>query len=542
MSFASAPIIAAVFSVAAAVVPAGAPAGQRAHALPLSADTIRCVVHASVDGLRGDAVVRLGPAAAPNLWRLRLEGAFTENARCDFDYSITLPNHACQLTGRPVLGVEGHGVTFNTDDPRTLAEVHGSYVAGAFDVVHDRGLRTACFAGKSKFGIFDRSWSGTTGAPDTVGTDDGRDKIDLYLYNADSAVLTDVLLDAMSETPFAYAFIHFPDPDAAGHAYGWESKPYFDAVMRVDGFIGEILDMLETDPRCAGHARLVVAVDHGGENTDHSTPTNPRNYTIPLYVWGTGVSAGADLYALNPASRLDPESGRPTYGDAPQPIRNGEAGNLCLAFLGLPAIPGSTIGALQDLAVAPPGGLPRVAIASPPGGAAYEYPDDVAVEAVADGGGEAVDRVEFYGDNAPLGFDATSPYEYVWTDPPLGSHRITARAMRSDGAAAAASVEVLVVSTTAVPEDHSSLPAPPLLYPNPTSGVSRLSFVLAASEDVSLDLFDAGGRRVERMWRGRLGEGRHELPLNARSKPPGLYLFRLSAGNEGRSGKLMIVR
>lgn len=544
MSLASAPFIAALLSVAAAVAPVDAPPDASAGACRAAAfpDTMFCVVHASIDGLRADAVARLGPSAAPNLWRLRIEGAFTENARTDVDYTVTLPNHACQLTGRPVLGADGHGVTFNTDDPRTLAEVHGSYVAGAFDVAHDRGLRTACFAGKTKFAIFDRSWNETNGAPDTVGADDGRDKIDLYLYSADSALLTAALLDAMAEDPCRYAFIHFGDPDAAGHAYGWESKPYFDAVMRVDGFVGEILDLLESDARFAGRSRLVVAVDHGGEGTDHSTATDPDNYAIPLYVWGAGVSAGADLYALNSPGRLDPQTDRPPYDASPQPIRNGEAGNVCLAALGLPSIPGSSIGSWQDLAVTPPDGVPAVSIACPADGAVSAYPGDVAVQALADGGAAGIARVEFFGDNLPLGFDETSPYETVWFDPPLGARRITARAVRGDGAAAAASVEVLVVSPTAVETGQIPPPARPLLFPNPSDGVSRLSFALAAGGDASLDLFDAAGRLVGPLWRGRLGSGRHELPVNARSIPPGLYLFRLSAGRETCGGKLMIVR
>jgi hypothetical protein len=64
--------------------------------------------------------------------------------------------------------------------------------------------------------------------------------------------------------------------------------------------------------------------------------------------------AGAPLYMLNPFNRLDPGTNRPSYSAPVQPIRNGEAGNVSLKLLGLTAIPNSTIGAAQDLALTIP--------------------------------------------------------------------------------------------------------------------------------------------------------------------------------------------
>jgi hypothetical protein len=64
--------------------------------------------------------------------------------------------------------------------------------------------------------------------------------------------------------------------------------------------------------------------------------------------------AGADLYALNPTTRVNPGTGRPDYSAPLQPIRNGEAANVALKLLGLGPVPGSTIDTNQDLALTIP--------------------------------------------------------------------------------------------------------------------------------------------------------------------------------------------
>ena len=316
---------------------------------------IRYVIHVSVDGLRPDAVTRqLG--ALPAFARLRREAAFTDNARTDPDYSDTLPNHTAQLTGRGVTGPEGHGWTSNVDpDPdATLHANHGAYVASVFGVVHDAGLRTALYASKSKFVLFDQSYDADSGRRDTTGADDGRDKIDRFVYEPDTEHLVDRLAADTRQEPSAYAFVHLRDPDAAGHVWGWQlraSQPYMRAVRRADARIGEILRLIETDGRLAGHTALIVTADHGGTGHNH-LDAEPAHYTVPFYVWAPGVPAG-DLYARNARTLGDPARARPGFDAALQPIRNGAAANLALALLGLGPVPGSTINAHGELHVLP---------------------------------------------------------------------------------------------------------------------------------------------------------------------------------------------
>ena len=322
----------------------------------LSAQPARSVIHVSVDGLRPDAIAALPAAALPNFHRLRLQGAGTDNARCDFDYSITLPNHTTQLTGRPIVGPAGHNWSNNTDPApdQTLATNKGAYIAGVFDVAHDHGLRTAAYVSKSKFSLFAASWDTTTGAPDTTGPDNGRKKIDLFRLDENTAALVAQLADDQRTAPAHYVFLHLTDLDSVGHALGWDptpGSPYSNALLRIDRELGMLFRLVDDTPALAGRTAIVLTADHGGYEKNHGDPTLAVDYTIPFYVWGPGATGGADLYALNPATRANPGTGRPGYDAAPQPIRNGEAGNVSLQLLGLGPIPGSTIGAAQNLAV-----------------------------------------------------------------------------------------------------------------------------------------------------------------------------------------------
>lgn len=334
---------------------------------------VQFVIHVSVDGLRGDLLRSLMSADVSgdydNFRRFVDEGATTFNARTDAAYTITLPNHTCMLTGRPVTqpaaqaNTVHHGWTSN-GDPGATQTLHNagnpnlSYVASVFDVAHDNGLSTALFASKSKFVLFDRSYDGTNGAPDVTGVDDGQDKVDAYANLAagsppNASTLHAQYLSDMRASRFNYTFLCYRDADSAGHASGWGGASWQTAVRAVDGYLGELFALVETDPvsspSLAGRTVILLTADHGGSGNDHSNGSHDLNYNVPFFVWGAGVESGADLYSLNPGVRFDPSAGHPDDDSLQPPIRNGESGNLALSLLGLPAIPGSTLNQTQSL-------------------------------------------------------------------------------------------------------------------------------------------------------------------------------------------------
>jgi len=152
------------------------------------------VIIVSADGLRADAIENLDVNDIPNLKELA-SGSATLKARTDYNYTNTLPNHASMVTSRRVLGVDGHNWTDNGEPCVTLHTNKGSYIAGVFDVAHDKGLYTAMYAGKTKFSLFDTSYDATNGAVDTTGDDNGQNKIDTYQYLTDGALQTRAVID-----------------------------------------------------------------------------------------------------------------------------------------------------------------------------------------------------------------------------------------------------------------------------------------------------------------------------------------------------------
>ena len=69
-----------------------------------------------------------------------------------------------------------------------------------------------------------------------------------------------------------------------------------------------------------------------------------------------------------------------------------------------------------------------------------------------------------------------------------------------------------------------------------------MSFFLPSGANVDIAIYDLLGRRVERVFGGRLGEGVHRLPFDAGGCAPGLYFLKLRSGTDVRTGKLTVVR
>ena len=305
------------------------------------------VIAISIDGLNPNAIKKLGPSGAPTFHRLMREGAYTLNARTVREKTSTLPNHTAMLTGRRVDEEHGgHGYSDNFDDGGTVHGAAGHYVASVFDVVHDHGGSTALSAAKTKFILYKRSWN-THGAPDRVGRNDGRAKIDRFTIDHDNTRLVSKLNDELRHKPREFTFLHISLPDRAGHAHGFMGKQYIGAVKRTDVLLGRILKTVDHRPALRRHTLVILTADHGGSGASHYQARKLQNFRIPFMAWGPGVSAGRDLYSINRTFR-SPGNYRTNYRGQ-QPIRNGDLANLATDALDLPRVPGAEFDSSRTL-------------------------------------------------------------------------------------------------------------------------------------------------------------------------------------------------
>ena len=130
---------------------------------------IRRVLVLSVEGLAPRALTRYGEAGSPAIHRMMTRGAFTLNARTEYERTGLLANAVGMLTGRRVApGTGGHGVGWDGVPDDTVHAAAGRYVSSVFDLVHNFGRRTAYLASNSQLGLVDQSWDGTDGGLDPV--------------------------------------------------------------------------------------------------------------------------------------------------------------------------------------------------------------------------------------------------------------------------------------------------------------------------------------------------------------------------------------
>lgn len=226
------------------------------------------VVIISEDGLAADA---LDPALAPNHAAFAATGMRARVART-VGPSETLPTHASMLSGFPP---DVHGMTWDSYLPeRGFIEV-----PTLFSIAHDHGLSTAMLVAKPKLQHIARPGS-----------------LDLFERPAfPCEVIAARGVRLLTETPPIVTFMHFSNPDDAGHGHGWRTPAYQAAVAASDACLATVLAAIDALD-LASSTYVFVTADHGGFERAHSGKDD-RVRVIPWMVRGPGVMPGSEVEA-----------------------------------------------------------------------------------------------------------------------------------------------------------------------------------------------------------------------------------------------------
>lgn len=233
------------------------------------ARTADLVVLVSLDGLRPDV---MGPNTRA-LHRLYLQGASAHLART-IRKSATLPSHASMVSG---VDVSEHGLNFNSFKP----ERGTIQVPTIFSVVHAAGLPSTMYVGKTKLRHL-------LARKDDAEFNMGGMRCDGLLNRA---------LPALREARRGLMFLHFADPDSAGHRVGWMTDSYLEAVQKADRCLDRVIHTIAASPN-ADRTLLVVTADHGGHKRSHGTGLDV-DQRIPWFAWGAGVRRGRFARTVN---------------------------------------------------------------------------------------------------------------------------------------------------------------------------------------------------------------------------------------------------
>ncbi len=118
---------------------------------------------------------------------------------------------------------------------------------------------------------------------------------------------------------------------------------------------------------------------------------------------------------------------------------------------------------------------PTVALTAPANNAVLVSPTNVTISASASDADGTITKVQFYRDGVLLGTDTTSPYSYAWTNVPVGTYTLTARATDNLGATTDSAPRTLTVGANQAPVVVLTSPA------NGTSVVAGKPVTLTAT-------------------------------------------------------------
>jgi len=221
-------------------------------------------------------------SAMPTFHEMAAQGAHDWNAYTIVP-SLTLPSHTSMLTG---VGPQVHQILWNDYQPaKGLVKV-----PTIFSLAKQHGLVTAMFVGKEKFQHLALPSS-----------------LDTFVWprpEDDAKAVAKVFAEKVGALKPNLCFIHFRDPDTAGHAHGASSPEKMQALADCDSALKTIKDAIAA-AGLADSSVIILTADHGSHDTkDNNGKTvgthgsaESSDVTIPWIAWGKGVKKNFSITA-----------------------------------------------------------------------------------------------------------------------------------------------------------------------------------------------------------------------------------------------------
>ena len=245
--------------------------------VPMQARKPKHVLVIAIDGLCTEG---LKQAKTPRIDTYMEETQYTFTSR-NVIPSVTLPNWTSHLTGS---GPERHGVLNNkwtreTAELDAISKDEDGYYPSIFKVLKEE-------VDDIKIGYY-WDWRELINSMNPRYMDEKNlDKDENYARNSQMA------FDFMKENwenP-TFVFLYTVSVDHAGHKNGWMSKPYIQAIEKVDGIIGELFDKMQENDMY-DDSYIIFMTDHGGINKGHGGYSDAE-MRIHFAIKGRGVQPG----------------------------------------------------------------------------------------------------------------------------------------------------------------------------------------------------------------------------------------------------------
>ncbi len=233
--------------------------------------------HVILIGSDGLGAYAFDKAKIPNIRRMMSEGSYSLQARAVLPSSSAV-NWASMIMGS---GSELHGYTeWGSKTPELPSRIVGEegIYPSIFSLINEQ-------LPEEPMGV-SYTWGG-------IGYLFEKQLVDLDHHGKTDEETAEIAIGFFVEKKPALTFIHFDQPDGAGHEIGHDTPEYYEAVEEIDRLVGLVLDAVE-EAGMMDDTIIILSSDHGGVGKGHGGKSL-LEVEIPWIIYGKEIPASGKL-------------------------------------------------------------------------------------------------------------------------------------------------------------------------------------------------------------------------------------------------------